>query len=268
MSDTNLTTETPDLTERKRQQTQQRVMTVLSHLGALAAWEAAVRFWDVPTFILPAPSEIAVTLLDPRYDWIGNGWTTAIEILGGYALAVVLGIVSALLLSWSRTLNAFVFPLMVTANMIPKVALGPLVIVWFSYGVQTNILITFSLCYFPILLTASRGLKEIEPDLLDLVRTLKGTRWQMFLYIQLPGALPYIFSGMKVATILGVAGAIVGEFIASGRGLGYLMIQVQASLDTPAMFMAVTLITLIGILLYMAVLLAEKLIVPTDARMS
>ena len=268
MTDITANATTYDPSERRRQQWRQHATTVISHVGALVIWELIVRVWNVPTFILPPPSKIIVTLFEPRYDWLGNSWTTMIEILGGYTLAVVLGVASALLLSWSRILNMLVFPIMVTANMIPKVALGPLVIVWFSYGVQTNILITFSLCYFPILLTASRGLKEVEPDLLDLVRTLKGSRWQMFAYIQLPGALPYIFSGMKVATILGVAGAIVGEFIASGRGLGYLMIQVQASLDTPAMFMSVTLITLIGIVLYMAVLLAEKLVVPTDARMS
>src|SRR5690606_7515325 len=119
-----------------------------------------------------------------------------------------------------------------------------------------------------ILLSAVRGLKEVAPDLLDLVMSLKGSPWQTFIYSQLPGALPYIFSGMKVAAILAVAGAVVGEFIASDRGLGYLMIQVQASLDTPAMFMAVTLITLIGIALYLAVLLLEHLIVPKDARMS
>ena len=124
-------------------------------------------------------------------------------------------------------------PLFVTLNMIPKVALGPLVIVWFSYGIFPNILIAFSICFFPILLTTARGLSEVEPDLLDLVKSLRGSRWTLFRKIQLPGALPYVFSGMKVGAILAVAGAIVGEFIASDRGLGYLMIQVQSSLDTP-----------------------------------
>jgi SAM-dependent methyltransferase len=127
-------------------------------------------------------------------------------------------------------------------------------------------LITFSLCFFPILLTTIRGLNETEPELLDLVRALKGSRWQLFRYIQLPGSLPYVFSGMKVATILAVAGAVVGEFIASERGLGYLMIQVQASLDTPAVFMAVLLITGLGVLLYLLVLLLERLFITQDAR--
>ena len=116
-------------------------------------------------------------------------------------------------------------------------------------------------------LTTARGLKEVEPDLLDLVRTLKGSRWQVFTKIQLPGALPYIFSGMKVAAILAVAGAIVGEFLGSDRGLGYLMLQVQVTLDTAAMFMAVILITLIGGALYLMVLGLERLLVVQDARL-
>ena len=123
-------------------------------------------------------------------------------------------------------------------------------------------MITFSLCLFPILLNTTRGLHEVEPDLLDLVRALKGSRWQLFTKIQLPGALPYIFSGMKVAAILAVAGAVVGEFIASSRGLGYLMIQVQSALDTPAMLMAVVLLTLLGVALYLLCLGLERLCLP------
>jgi NitT/TauT family transport system permease protein len=124
----------------------------------------------------------------------------------------------------------------------------------------------FSICVFPILLTTARGLREIEPELLDLVRSLKGSRWQLFSKVQLPGALPYIFSGMKVGAILAVAGAIVGEFLGSDKGLGYLMLQVQVTLDTPAMFMAVIMITLIGMLLYGIVLLLERWLVVKDAR--
>ena len=160
-----------------------------------------------------------------------------------------------------------VLPLFVTLNMIPKVALGPLIIVWFSYGIFPNILIAFSICFFPILLTTARGLSEVEPDLLDLVKSLRGSRWTLFRKVQLPGCLPYVFSGMKVGAILAVAGAIVGEFIASERGLGYLMIQVQSSLDTPAMVMAVILLTLLGVALYGLVLGLERLFVVRDIRL-
>jgi NitT/TauT family transport system permease protein len=237
------------------------------HFGVILLWQLLVTVFPIPAFVLPSPLAVLSSLAKPNYGWLENTLVTAAEIFGGYALSVVLGVTLALLFSWSRILTLLVFPLLVTLNMIPKVALGPLVIVWFSYGIGTNILITFTLCFFPILLTTVRGLNEVEPDILDLVRSLKGSRWQAFRYIQLPGSLPYIFSGMKVAAILAVAGAVVGEFIASERGLGYLMIQVQASLDTPAMFMAVVLLTLLGIGLYFLVMLMEHLWVPKDARM-
>ena len=246
----------------------QRWATIVAvHLAMVALWEAAVRVFGIREFVLPAPSRILATLANEDLAWLSNTAVTAAEVFGGYALGLVLGILGALLFVTSKRLTLLVFPLLVTLNMIPKVAMGPLIIVWFSYGIGPNILITFSLCFFPILLTTIRGLNETEPDLLDLVRALRGTRWQLFRYIQLPGSLPYLFSGMKVATVLAVAGAVVGEFIASDKGLGYLMIQVQASLDTPAVFMAVLLITALGVTLYGLVLLLERLFITQDARL-
>jgi NitT/TauT family transport system permease protein len=246
---------------------QRYLWAVLSHLLLIAAWHFFVVYGKVPTFVMPSPYATLHALVVPNYRWLENMSVTAMEIFGGYALAVVIGIGIALLFSWFRTLEIAAMPLLVSLNMIPKVALGPLFIVWFSYGVIPNVLIAFAICFFPIVLTTARGLREVEPDLLDLVRTLRGSRWQIFTKIQLPGALPYIFSGMKVAAILAVAGAIVGEFLGSDRGLGYLMLQVQVTLDTAAMFMAVILITLIGMVLYGMVILLERLLVVRDARL-
>jgi NitT/TauT family transport system permease protein len=246
---------------------QRYLWAVISHLLLIAAWHFFVVYGKVPTFVMPSPYATLHALLVPNYRWLENMSVTAMEIFGGYALAVVIGIGIALLFSWFRTLEIIAMPLLVSLNMIPKVALGPLFIVWFSYGVIPNVLIAFAICFFPIVLTTARGLREVEPDLLDLVRTLRGSRWQIFTKIQLPGALPYIFSGMKVAAILAVAGAIVGEFLGSDRGLGYLMLQVQVTLDTAAMFMAVILITLIGMVLYGMVILLERLLVVRDARL-
>jgi NitT/TauT family transport system permease protein len=241
---------------------------VLAHLGMVLAWYLFVEIGKVPQFVMPSPQATLNALLNPDYGWWTNIAVTGTEIFGGYLLALVVGVLLALVFTWSRTMEALFLPLLVTLNMIPKVALGPLIIVWFKYGVFPNMLMAFSIAVFPILLTTARGLREIEPDLLDLVRSLRGSRWQLFVKIQLPGALPYIFSGMKVASILAVAGAIVGEFLGSDRGLGYLMLQVQVTLDTPAMFMAVILITLLGMLLYGMVLGLERLFVVRDARVS
>jgi NitT/TauT family transport system permease protein len=249
-----------------REQIQRYSLAVLSHLLLIAAWHFFVVLGEVPKFVMPSPYETVHALLVPNYRWIENITVTAVEIFGGYILAVVIGIAIALLFSWSRWLEMIAMPILISLNMIPKVALGPLIIVWFKYGIGPNIMMAFAICFFPIVLTTARGLREVEPDLLDLVRTLKGSRWQVFTKIQLPGALPYIFSGMKVAAILAVAGAIVGEFLGSDRGLGYLMLQVQVTLDTAAMFMAVILITIIGVILYGMVLALEHLLVVRDAR--
>ena len=231
------------------------------HLLAIALWQLAADGGSLPAYILPSPLEMLQTLGEGRNDWLANTAVTATEIVGGFLLAAVVGVSLALVFSWSRLASAMLLPLLVSLNMVPKVALGPIIIVWMSYGVTTNMLIAFAISFFPIVITTARGLSEIEPEMLYLVKTVNASRWQIFTKIQFPGSLPYIFSGMKVAAVLAVAGAIVGEFIGSDRGLGYLMIQVQINLDTATMFMAVTIITLIGVAIYGAVAALEWLLV-------
>lgn len=239
---------------------------LLSHAAVLLIWWLAAAYAGVPRFILPSPAETLATLFVPGYAWGLNTAATVIEIYVGYAIAVGFGVGLALMFYWFRWASLAIFPLFVTLSMVPKVALGPLFVVWFGYGIDTNIFIAFTISFFPILLTTWRGLREVEPDMLDLARALKATRWQIFIKIQFPNALPYIFSGMKVGSILAVAGAIVGEFIASENGLGYLMIQVQSVLDTAAMFMGVILLTIVGVALYLAIMVLERLVVVQDAR--
>ena len=246
---------------------QRWTFAVLAHVALILAWYLFVKLGNVPKFVMPSPAATLDALLQPNYGWWTNILVTGTEIFAGYFLALVVGVALALVFTWSKALEAFFMPLLVSLNMIPKVALGPLIIVWFKYGILPNSIMAFSICVFPILLTTARGLRETEPDLLDLVRSLKGSRWQLFTKVQLPGALPYIFAGMKVGAILAVAGAVVGEFLGSDKGLGYLMLQVQVTLDTPAMFMAVILITLIGMVLYGIVLGLERWLVVKDARL-
>ncbi len=241
------------------------VVIIAIHLAVVLAWHLWVTVSEVPTYVMPTP-EMTIMSLAEDYNWVHNTLITMGEVFGGYVLACAVGIGLAMLFAWFKTLEVTLMPLVVSLNMIPKVALGPLFIVWFSYGLVPNIFIAFSICFLPILLTTARGMHEVDPDLIDLVRSLRASRWQVFAKIQLPGSLPYVFSGMKVAVVLAVAGAIVGEFIASEEGLGYLMLQVQVTMDTAAMFMAVLLITLVGVSLYGLVLLLERLFVVSDAR--
>jgi len=234
---------------------------VAAHVLFILAWQLATMVTDLPSYILPSPLETIAELWEPSYNWPMQIWATTAEIVGGYVLAVVVGVTLAVLFVWLPSLDAGAMPLLVTLNMIPKVAMAPLFIVWLGIGLVPNMIIAFTICFFPIVLTTHRGLVEVEPDLINLVRSLKANRWQIFMKIQLPGSLPFLFSGMKVAAVLAVAGAIVGEFIASQRGLGYFLLAQQNALNTSAMMMALVFITLIGVALYSVVLLLEYIFI-------
>src|SRR5437588_256679 len=162
---------------------------LIVHLAVIVLWQVLVDAFQVPKFILPSPLATLATLTSAKYAWLSNLLVTAVEILGGFCLGAFVGITLAVLFCWSPLVSLLLLPLFVTLNMIPKVALGPLFIVWFSYGIFANILIAFSICFFPILLTTARGLSEVEPDLLDLVNSLRGSRWTLFRKIQLSGVL-------------------------------------------------------------------------------
>jgi NitT/TauT family transport system permease protein len=183
---------------------------VLAHLAVLALWAWATGWGGVPRFILPGPLETLRALGAPQIDWPRHILITAAEAFGGFALAVGIGVMLAVLFTWFAPLRRALMPLLVTLNLIPKVALAPLFIVWLGYGLVPNIAITFVIAFFPIVITTARGLAEVEPELLDLVRTVRATRWQVFRKIQLPSSLPYLFSGMRVAAVLAIAGTIVG----------------------------------------------------------
>jgi NitT/TauT family transport system permease protein len=140
------------------------VLIVISHLLLLAAWQALAMFGKLPAFVLPAPAATAATLWGPNYHWVSNTLATASEVFGGYCLGAIAAVVLAMVFCWFRLIESLLMPVLVSFNMIPKVALGPLIIVWFKYGIGPNMLIAFSICFFPIVLTTARGLREVDPD--------------------------------------------------------------------------------------------------------
>jgi len=230
---------------------------ILAHVAFVLLWHFAVVWSGVPKFIMPTPLDAVRELFEPHYNWGKHTWVTTLEVFGGFGLAAVVGVATAVLFVWLPGANAALMPLLVTLNIIPKVAMAPLFVIWLGFGIGPNMVIAFTICFFPIVLTTYRGLLEVEPELINLVKSVRANRWQIFTKIQLPGSLPYLFSGMKVAAVLAVAGAIVGEFIASDRGLGNLLLIQQNMLNTGAMVMALILITLIGTALYGLVLALE-----------
>jgi NitT/TauT family transport system permease protein len=181
-------------------------------------------------------------------------------------LSAILGIGLAILIVWNRLLLRTIMPVLVLFNTLPKIALAPLFILWLGYGIWPNIVIGTTIAFFPMVVNTAIGLASAEPEILDLVRSLRATRWQVFTKIRFPNAVPYIFAGLKLNATMSVTGAIVGEFVASELGLGALIISAGVTLETQSIFASLMLISLLGLALYGVVVLAEQLVAPWAQR--
>jgi NitT/TauT family transport system permease protein len=233
----------------------------LTLTGCLVLWEAAVRYFAVPVYLVPPPSLIAGKLLASYPLFLQATLHSAVAIVAGFALAVIVGIPAATLMIYSQWFRRSIYPILLTAQVLPKVALAPLFIVWFGFGLLPKVLMTFLISFFPIVIDALTGLNSVRPESLMLIRSMGGTRWQSFWKVRLPTALPSIFGGFKVAITFAVVGTIVAEFVGSDSGLGYLLVLARGNLDTVTVFAAILWLIAIGFLFYFAVELAEWLCV-------
>ena len=240
----------------------ERGKTVLSFAGLLCAWEAAVRLLDLKPYILPAPSAILATLLAKSATISTGAWFTAQPMLAGFAAAVVFGVALALAFSLSRLFEQLVYPQIVFLQIIPKIAVAPLFMIWFGYGMTSKVLIVFLLSFFPVVVAAVQAFRSLDPDILDLARVTGASPWRMFWRVKVPHALPTLFTGFKVAAALAATAAVVAEFVSSDRGLGYLLVDYTNRFDTPGVFAAILVLSLMGLLLYGAVELVERLVIP------
>jgi NitT/TauT family transport system permease protein len=233
----------------------------------LLGWEFAVRFGNVPAYLLPPPSRVAVTLVsDWRIIYL-NLVPTLISILGGFALSVVIGVPLATLIVFSHTLERALYPPMVASQAIPKVAVAPLFIVWMGYGTTPKIWIAFLIAFFPIVIDTVVGLRSVQPEMLQLGRSMGGGTLRVFLKLRLPNALPNLFGGMKVAITLAVVGAITGEFVGSQAGLGYLLTSASGQMDTPLVFAVLVTVSAVAIFLFIIIEVLERVAIPWHASM-
>ena len=226
----------------------------------LAAWEAATRLLAVSALVLPPPSRIAQALwqgLAGGYLW-PHLRATATELLLGLAAGCAIGLGAGVLLAELPRLRRLLMPYVVLSQVVPKLALMPLFIVWFGFGLAPTVVITALICFFPLLENTLTGLSRVPPAQLELFRMLGASRLQTLLRLKLPTGLPAMLAGFRVAVVLALVGAVVGEFIAASRGLGALVIAAQGSMDTPLMFAALALVSLLGLLLYQGALLVER----------
>jgi NitT/TauT family transport system permease protein len=233
-------------------------------VAVLLVWHFGVVLLGIKEYILPTPWSAVKTLFQPKYRWPLNFMATFYEVVGGFILSAVVGVVLGVAIVWSEWLKRTILPFLVFVNTLPKIAVAPLFLVWFGYGILPNILIVILISFFPMVINTATGLVAVEEDLLDLVNYLHATKMQKLRLVQLPNSLPYIFSGLKITSTTAVVGAIVGEFIASDKGLGSVIISSQTTLSTPAIFGSLILITIIGMGLFWGVEILEKVLMPWE----
>jgi len=227
--------------------------------AALLLWEISVRVMEIPPVLLPAPSAIWAKLSQLFLPLIlKHSIPTITESLIAFAISTVVGIALAGLLSSSRLLREALYPNVVFFQLIPKIALAPLFIVWLGIGAESRLSFAVFISFFPVVIATLAGLDNVDKSLLRLCKALKASEWQVFRDVRLPFALPYVFSGMKIATTFSIIGVIVGEFITSQAGLGYLVLFASAQAETELIFAAITVLCIFGLVFYGAIALAEN----------
>ena len=228
----------------------------------LVVWEAAVRLLKVPRYLMPPPSAVLEVFVQEFPKLLYHGWVTTYEMLLGYALAVAVAIPLAIAITASQRFDRFVTPQLLFFQVVPKVAIAPLFLVWFGVGTTPKVLVAFLISFFPIVIDAAVGLRSMSSEMRDLARSMGASRWQVFAQFQLPTSLPYLFSGLKVAATLAVAGAVVGEFVGADKGLGYLLLVTNSNMETALMFATIVALTIIGLVFFYAVEFLEQLLIP------
>jgi ABC-type nitrate/sulfonate/bicarbonate transport system permease component len=234
--------------------------------AVLGIWELLVRAFDVPPWLLPAPSAIALRFVKATNLAYHTG-LTVVEALSGFAISAVVGITLAAFIVHSRFLERGVFPYIIISNAIPIIAIIPLLTIWFGYGITPKILIAAIITFFPIVTNTTRGLKSADRRILDFMYSINATRREIFFKVQLPSALPYIFAGFKIAASLSLVGAVVAEFYGADRGLGYLVITSATQLRTDLLFVSIIVLAALGVSLFSLFGYLEKLALRGEAAL-
>ena len=234
-------------------------------LMLLLLWDIVVRLFKIPPYLIPPPLAVVRELGKEWPMLLSQSLPTLYATLGGFAASALVGVPIAMWIAHSRTVESFVYPLLVFSQSIPKVAIAPLFVVWFGFGIVPKVIAAFLLGFFPVVVSTVQGFKSIEPDVIDLARSMGASPLKIFLKFRLPQALPSIFSGLKVSVTLAVVGAVVGEFVGSNSGIGFVLQRATGTFDLPLMFAALVVLSTMGVLLFLVVEMVERWLMPWHA---
>jgi NitT/TauT family transport system permease protein len=253
---------------RLRRRRRRNIQAIIEALAApalalllLAAWQIAVPLLGLSVFVLPTPAQIIARIGSDFRLLAANSLITLLETLAGFALAAMTGVATAFAIFYSRIFERAIYPLLVAMQTVPKVALAPLLVLYLGYDFAPKCFLAFLLAYFPIVIATVVGLNALDKAMVDVVRSMGANEWQTFFKIRLPAALPNIFGGLKVGISLAVIGAVIGEYVAAERGLGYLQLQASSQFDTTLSFASLAIISFLGVLTFWAIEVLERRVV-------
>lgn len=241
------------------------LLPLLSGAGGLALWELAVRGFELPSYLLPAPSEVAQVMAEKAWLLLDQLQYTAFAAATGFIIALAIALTLGALIAASPAVERVLYVWLVVFHAIPKVVVAPLLLVWIGFGLKSSIIFVVVFTFFPMLVNTVTGLRSAEPDLLLLTRSMGGNAWQTLRTIRLPSALPSIMSGIKISITLAPLGAVIGEFVASNKGLGHMLIQSVGSLEVPTAFAAVVVVSILGIITWYFAEYLERIAIPWHA---
>jgi NitT/TauT family transport system permease protein len=254
--------------KRSRDRRTEFLSPILVTALLLVIWEVAADLFNIPTYLFPAPSVIMRAGIDNAPLLLREAWITSVEIMLGYLLSIVVGIPLALgIFHWPLFAKS-VYPLLVSSQAMPKVAIAPLFVVWFGFGLLPKVLIAFLIAFFPIVINTVMGLSAIEHEKIFLARSMGLSGFATFRLIRFPNALPSIFAGLKISITLAVVGAVVGEFVGGDSGLGYQLMVANGNMNTPLLFAGVLALTVLGLIMFGAIELLERYALPHQERSS
>ena len=236
--------------------------SLLIAAALIGLWQGLVVLYDIPRWKLIAPSAIAEELWRAKAMLLDHTWVTAQEVFIGFAIALVAGILLAVVMNMSRTLERVIYPSVIASQTIPIIVIAPLLLIWVGYGMQHKVIVVALIAFFPLVVNTVDGLRSADPDLISLLRVMGASRWQVFTKAQAPSSLPFMFSGIKVAITVSVIGAVIGEWVGSNEGLGYLIILSKAQFLWERAYAATVLLGVMGISLFLVVGVLERALLP------
>lgn len=239
-----------------------RLRPLLVFAAFFLLWELLVNAFHLPAYLLPAPTAVVWDLYQQAWALMGHTFVTGQEVVFGYVIAILIGIPLAMLISFSKIAREILYPILIISQVVPKVVLAPLFIIWFGIGMMPKLILVFLLCFFPIVLSAVAGFRAIDDETIEFAQSTGATPWRQFRLIRFPHALPSIFVGLKLAATMSVIGAIVAEFVSSDRGLGYVLMLISGEMNTTRAFSIIVILSLMGLALYWLVELIERLVIP------